>query len=166
MTDVLILPYYFSILRLARRPKKTLHSVLQHATEPTLVSAVLRYDTTDAEIYSLCTLTVGVTLMCSRNDTALVIVDPQVDFTQPNGALPCIDTGPDSNLWPEIAALQAKHFASVFVTRDWHPEVSMREHSIDQSMTQRTYFFISFYCRTTYLLRAITPERSRLMSFL
>lgn len=86
----------------ARSSKKRSASVVRqktHATEPTLVSAVL-----------------------SRNDTALVIVDPQVDFTQPNGALPCIDTGPDSNLWPEIAALQAKHFASVFVTRDWHPE--------------------------------------------
>lgn len=58
----------------------------------------------------------------SRNDTALVLVDPQIDFTQPNGALPCIDTAPSSDIWAQIAQLQAKGFVAIFVTRDWHPE--------------------------------------------
>ena len=62
--------------------------------------------------------------MLPHHSTALLIVDPQKDFTEPDGALACLDTAPASEIWREIAALQAKRFRASYVTKDWHPKVA------------------------------------------
>ena len=62
----------------------------------------------------------------SKNRTALIIVDPQYDFGNPNGALyvPCgEDVVPEINRLRKL--LRAIDVKDVFLTQDWHPSDHM-----------------------------------------